>query len=189
MTGRTAAKSSSFYRFSTDEQEENDSSIPPIEDTRSNGHRPGVPLNGSLQADTAYSYIRFSSRKQEEGDSIRRQIEGTREWAKHNRVHLDTSLQIDKGISAFRGKNRDLGSLAAFLRLVENGRVIPGSYLVVEALDRLTREEIQPALLLILNLLQKGHPHCSTQTRGNGLRPQERHDAHHAHGRGAVPRA
>jgi hypothetical protein len=27
---------------------------------------------------------------------------------------------------------------------------------MVEALDRITREDIQPALLLILNLLQKG---------------------------------
>src|SRR5262249_39276510 len=97
-----------------------------------------------------------SSKKQEEGDFIRRQVEGTAEWAARNGVHLDTSLEPDRGISAFRGKNRDLGSLAAFLKLVESGRVLAGSYLVVEALDRLTREEIQPALLLILNLLQKG---------------------------------
>jgi DNA invertase Pin-like site-specific DNA recombinase len=106
--------------------------------------------------DIAFSYVRFSSKPQEQGDSIRRQIEGTRDWAKRNRIPLDNSLKIDKGISAFRGKNRDLGSLAEFLRLVEKGRVLAGSYLVVESLDRITREEIQPALLLILNLLQKG---------------------------------
>jgi hypothetical protein len=105
---------------------------------------------------SAYSYIRFSSKPQEEGDSIRRQVEITRQWAEREGIHLDTSLQPDKGISAFRGKNRDLGSLAAFLRLVETGRVLAGSYLVVEGLDRITRQEIQPALLLILNLLQKG---------------------------------
>ncbi len=105
---------------------------------------------------TAYSYIRFSSKKQEEGDSIRRQTELTSAWAKQNKILLDTSLQPDRGISAFRGKNRDLGALGAFLRLVENGRVLPGSYLVVESLYRLTRQEIQPALLLILSLLQKG---------------------------------
>jgi DNA invertase Pin-like site-specific DNA recombinase len=105
---------------------------------------------------TAYSYIRFSSKKQEEGDSIRRQTELTAAWAKRNSIHLDTSLAPDRGVSAFRGKNRDLGALGAFLRLVENGRVLPGSYLVVESLDRLTREEIQPALLLVLSLLQKG---------------------------------
>jgi DNA invertase Pin-like site-specific DNA recombinase len=107
-------------------------------------------------AEVAFSYVRFSSKSQEMGDSIRRQVEDTGAWAKRNGVHLDTSLKIDKGVSAFRGKNRDLGSLAEFLRLVERGRVLPNSYLVVEALDRLTREEIQPALLLILNLLQKG---------------------------------
>ncbi len=105
---------------------------------------------------TAYSYIRFSSKKQEEGDSIRRQVEDTTAWAERNGIHLDTSLQIDRGISAFRGKNRDLGSLSAFLKQVEGGRVLPGSFLVVESLDRLTRQEIQPAMLLILNLLQQG---------------------------------
>ena len=31
-----------------------------------------------------------------------------------------------------------------------------GSYLVVENLDRLSREDIQPALLLVLNLMQAG---------------------------------
>jgi DNA invertase Pin-like site-specific DNA recombinase len=112
--------------------------------------------NGDITTETAYSYIRFSSKKQEEGDSIRRQVEVTTEWAERRGVHLDTSLRHDRHISAFRGKNRDLGSLAEFLRLVETGRVQAGSYLVVEALDRLTREEIQPALLLVLNLLQKG---------------------------------
>jgi DNA invertase Pin-like site-specific DNA recombinase len=105
---------------------------------------------------TAYSYVRFSSKKQEEGDSIRRQLELTSAWAKRNKVHLDTSLQPDRGISAFRGKNRDLGALGAFLRLVEKDVVPPGSFLVVESLDRVTREEIQPALLLVLSLLQKG---------------------------------
>jgi DNA invertase Pin-like site-specific DNA recombinase len=105
---------------------------------------------------TAYSYVRFSSKKQEEGDSIRRQTERTTAWASRQGVHLDTLLSIDRGVSAFRGKNRDLGSLAEFLRQVESGRVGAGSFLVVEALDRITREDIQPALLLILNLLQKG---------------------------------
>src|SRR5262245_14751203 len=112
--------------------------------------------NTPMLTPTAYSYIRFSSKKQEEGDSIRRQTELTADWARRNRMHLDTSLAPDRGLSAFRGKNRDLGALGEFLRLVERGTVLPGSHLVVESLDRLTREEIQPALLLILSLLQKG---------------------------------
>jgi hypothetical protein len=40
--------------------------------------------------------------------------------------------------------------------LVEQGQVPRGSYLIIENLDRLTREHIQPALLLVLNLLQAG---------------------------------
>src|SRR5262245_43600027 len=95
---------------------------------------PGVPIMSKEPATspTAYSYIRFSSKKQEEGDSIRRQTELTAAWAKRHKMHLDTSLAPDRGISAFRGKNRDLGALGAFLRLVESGRVLAGSHLVVE---------------------------------------------------------
>ena len=104
----------------------------------------------------AYSYVRFSSKKQEQGDSIRRQTEATAAWAKRNGITLDTSLEPDCGVSAYRGKNTDVGSLGAFLRHVEAGRVLPGSCLVVESLDRLSRQQIQPALLLVLSLLQRG---------------------------------
>src|SRR5262245_19177135 len=91
----------------------------------------------------AFSYLRFSSKKQGAGDSIRRQYELAEAWAKKIGIPLDTSLRIDKGISAFKGKNADIGSLGEFLRLVENGRIPKGSYLVVESLDRLTRNDVQ----------------------------------------------
>jgi DNA invertase Pin-like site-specific DNA recombinase len=105
----------------------------------------------------AYSYIRWSSDKQKEGDSLRRQLEDTAAWCKRHKVLLDTRLTFkDEGTSAFRGKNRDLGALGAFLKLVEDGDIRPGSILIVESLDRLSREHVQPALLLILGLLQKG---------------------------------
>jgi DNA invertase Pin-like site-specific DNA recombinase len=108
----------------------------------------------------AYSYIRFSSKRQEEGDSIRRQSSGAKGWAEANKdklnVTLDTSLKPDKGVSAFKSQNADIGRLGEFLKLVERGRVAKGSYLVVESLDRLTRDDIQSALLLILKLLKDG---------------------------------
>src|SRR5262245_37525748 len=107
-----------------------------------------------------YSYIRFSTPQQLEGDSLRRQTEAARAWCERNGVHLDTSLTLhDLGKSAFAGKHRenpDRNALAAFLRLVEQGKVPRGSYLVLESLDRLSREHIQPALILALNLLQAG---------------------------------
>lgn len=108
----------------------------------------------------AYSYLRFSSAEQAKGDSIRRQTELRDAWLAKSGAILDTSASLrDDGKSAFTGehrKNPDRHALAAFLRLVEKGRVPKGSYLIVENLDRLSREHIQPALILFLNLLQAG---------------------------------
>ena len=39
---------------------------------------------------------------------------------------------------------------------MEDGKIPRGSYLIIENLDRLSREHIQPALLLVLHLLQAG---------------------------------
>jgi DNA invertase Pin-like site-specific DNA recombinase len=112
------------------------------------------------QSPVAYSYVRFSHPDQAKGDSLRRQTEKRDEWLRRNGVTLDTSLTLrDEGVSAFTGDHRDnpdRHGLAAFLKLVESGRVAEGSYLVVENLDRLSREDIIPALSLVLNLIQAG---------------------------------
>ena len=108
----------------------------------------------------AFSYLRFSSPEQAKGDSIRRQTEATDDWCRRNGVTLDTSLTLrDEGVSAFRGKNRenpDVHGLAAFLSAVKSGRVPAGSVLVLENLDRLTRESIVPAVNLFTGLLMAG---------------------------------
>jgi DNA invertase Pin-like site-specific DNA recombinase len=108
----------------------------------------------------AYSYVRFSTSEQLDGDSLRRQTEAAAEWCQRNSVCLDTSLTLrDLGVSAFRGKHRqnpDRNALAAFLKLVEQGRVPRGSYLVIENLDRLSREEEVPACNLLTGILMAG---------------------------------
>jgi DNA invertase Pin-like site-specific DNA recombinase len=107
--------------------------------------------------DTVYSYIRFSSKKQGGGRSIRRQEELRDAWAKKMGVTLDTSLKADKGVSSFKGKHRsDKHNLGKFLELVRRGDVAKGSYLIVESLDRLTREEVIDALSLLLDLIKAG---------------------------------
>lgn len=110
-------------------------------------------------AKLAYSYLRFSCRIQERGDSIRRQTELRDAWVARNKATLDTSVSLtDAGVSAFRGKNAtdDTSALRAFLNLVESGRIPAGSYLLVENLDRLSRQQILPALELFLGLLRQG---------------------------------
>jgi DNA invertase Pin-like site-specific DNA recombinase len=108
----------------------------------------------------AYSYVRFSTPDQAKGDSLRRQTEAAAAWCAKNHVTLDNSLTLhDLGKSAFTGKHRqnaDRHALASFLKLVESGRIPHGAHLIVEALDRLTREHIRPALTLVLNLIEAG---------------------------------
>jgi DNA invertase Pin-like site-specific DNA recombinase len=109
---------------------------------------------------TAYSYLRFSSADQAKGDSIRRQTEAAADWCKRNSIALDASLTLrDEGVSAFRGKNRenpDVHGMACFLQAVKTGRVPAGSFLILENLDRLTRESIVPAVNLFTGLLMAG---------------------------------
>jgi DNA invertase Pin-like site-specific DNA recombinase len=107
-----------------------------------------------------YSYLRYSSPQQAKGDSARRQQEATADWCRRHKVTLDTSLSLrDEGVSAFRGKHRenpDVHGLACFLQAVKSGRVPEGSYLVVENLDRLSREAIVPAVNLFTGILLAG---------------------------------
>jgi DNA invertase Pin-like site-specific DNA recombinase len=96
-------------------------------------------------AKIAFSYIRFSHPDQARGDSVRRQTARTDDWCKRNGAVLDTSLSLtDAGRSAYdRDEDSfDTYALAAFLKLVKGDRVPRdgSAYLVVENLDRLSRE-------------------------------------------------
>lgn len=105
----------------------------------------------------AYSYIRFSSTEQLKGDSLRRQSELSTKYAEVNDLELDTKLNLrDLGISAFDKSNLNKGALGQFLKLVENGQIARGSYLLVESLDRLSRDKVMDALGIFLNILNAG---------------------------------
>lgn len=108
---------------------------------------------------TAYSYLRFSNPEQEEGDSIRRQEQLRSDWLKrHPHVTLDNTLKPDKGVSGFKGKNRTnhKNALAQFLDLVQRGRIARGSFLLIENMDRLSREKPVVAVNLLTGLLLAG---------------------------------
>jgi DNA invertase Pin-like site-specific DNA recombinase len=104
----------------------------------------------------AFSYSRYSTPEQGQGDSIRRQIEASRAYAREHNLDLDESLQPDRGISAFKGKNRTEGNLGAFLDDVKTGRVPKGSALLVESLDRISREEVEEAMYQFLDIIRAG---------------------------------
>jgi DNA invertase Pin-like site-specific DNA recombinase len=104
----------------------------------------------------AISYKRFSSPKQANGDSHRRQTDLTEEYCKRRRLKLlDTYL--DAGLSGFTGANLSDGSaLRALLHAAKIGTFKPGTRLIVESLDRLSRREISTAVRLFLDILDTG---------------------------------
>jgi DNA invertase Pin-like site-specific DNA recombinase len=113
-----------------------------------------------MSSASAFSYVRFSSPEQSKGDSLRRQTDAAAAWCKRHKVRLDVGLTLrDLGKSAFTGehrKNPDRHALALFLKSVESGRVRRGDYLLIENLDRLSREEIVPAVNLLTGILLAG---------------------------------
>lgn len=68
----------------------------------------------------------------------------------HGLTPAPEALQ-DRGVSAFRGKHRRRGALGAFLEAARQGAIPVGSVLVVEDLDRFSREAPADALRLLLN--------------------------------------
>src|SRR5689334_22729871 len=116
--------------------------------TAANGKdAPNVPV--------VISYLRYSSAPQGEGNSIARQLEKSEAWAKANGLAFDQTLR-DEGVSAFRGANAATGALKSILRRIERHEIREGSTLVVENLDRLSRDEESVALELFLGIINKG---------------------------------
>ena len=106
---------------------------------------------------TAYSYCRFSQSSQLFGDSLRRQLQLSEAYAARHGLTIDTTLHLrDLGVSAFRGKNVKEGALAGFMEAIRLGRVKRGSFLLLESLDRLSRDEVGEALGLFLDIIRSG---------------------------------
>jgi DNA invertase Pin-like site-specific DNA recombinase len=97
----------------------------------------------------------MSTDAQLKGDSHRRQLETSDKYIADNRLELVERLS-DLGVSAFRGANVEYGALGRFLLAVREGKVEAGSYLIVEALDRISRQPTRIALQLFLELLNSG---------------------------------
>lgn len=88
---------------------------------------------------------------QSDGDSERRQTAKSVKYAAANDLELVQSY-ADLGISGWKGRNHKEGALGLFLEAVDAGTIPPGSVLLVEAFDRLTREGVLDALELLLRI-------------------------------------
>ena len=104
------------------------------------------------------SYGRFSMPQQAKGDSTKRQRDLANDYVKENGLPpiTDRFRLQDRGVSGFRGKNQNSGALSEFLAMVKSGEIPVGSILLVEDLDRLSRQAPEEALELFLGIIRAG---------------------------------
>lgn len=103
------------------------------------------------------SYTRFSTLVQAKGHSLLRQEDAAEQWCREHGHILDDTLRLrDLGVSAWSGANAETGALAELLKMAQNGELAPGSILIVEAMDRLSRQVLNKAIRLFMDLLESG---------------------------------
>ena len=103
----------------------------------------------------AISYIRYSTDQQQHGDSYRRQVDAAERYCEQHGLTLK-DIRLDQGVSGYSGRNRSEGALGALIEDVKTGRIQAGTTLIVESLDRLSRQAVEKALRLLLELVDLG---------------------------------
>ncbi|RVC70393.1 MAG: hypothetical protein EOS81_04735 [Mesorhizobium sp.] len=105
----------------------------------------------------AYSYIRMSTDIQLKGDSLRRQQQSSKAYADQNGLELAEAFKLeDIGVSAFKGANVSSGALGQFLALIKAGEIARGSYLLVESLDRISRQQVLDSIPVFFDIIKSG---------------------------------
>ena len=108
----------------------------------------------------AMSYLRFSDIQQGGGHSTARQTGGADEWSEKKGIEIVKRMG-DLGLSAWTGKHVKKGQLGAFLEMCKTEDFqaickVRDVYLIVESLDRLSREMIMTAVNQLSEIVHAG---------------------------------
>src|SRR5262245_5532235 len=105
-----------------------------------------------------YPYSRCSDPKQVRGHSLERQGDWPRQvCVEQGWIYDDTYALVDRGRSGFHQKNLSpTAGLTRFLNLIRRGSIAPGSVLILENLDRLSRAAVQKAQKIFQEILEAG---------------------------------
>ncbi|MET2898078.1 recombinase family protein [Vibrio rotiferianus] len=103
----------------------------------------------------AFSYIRFSKKIQSLGDSERRQTDIAKEYADKNNLELDESSFSDLGISGWNSSSKRQG-LEDMFTAIDSGAIPRDSHIVIEAIDRLSRQPIKETNKMIYRIIESG---------------------------------
>lgn len=99
----------------------------------------------------------LAPRSRQEATAAAAKHDLARAYAAQHGLVLDAGLSFrDLGVSAFHGRNAREGALRAFLDAVELGLVPRGSHLLIESLDRLSRDRVLAAQSLFLRIVEAG---------------------------------
>lgn len=103
----------------------------------------------------AYRYHRFSTDLQDKGTSLERQRRSTKLLCEKHQWEIVETIE-DKGVSAWKGDHLRVGELGKFTDRVAAGSIEAGSILVIENLDRLSREKLKNARRWIEDVNEAG---------------------------------
>lgn len=105
----------------------------------------------------AFSYVRFSDPKQLSGRSLERQTEAAAKYAAEHGLTLNKTLNLrDLGLSGFKSDHITKGALGKFFELVQAKKIAPGSLLIVEELDRFSRDNWKQSIAQFMQLMEAG---------------------------------
>jgi DNA invertase Pin-like site-specific DNA recombinase len=115
-----------------------------------------IPLTTGIETkpSVAYAYSRFSTVQQATGNSKQRQENFAANWPDAKKYEI--KYLHDAGVSAYTGKNRTIGQFGVYLGMLRSGRLGPKPVLLVENFDRISREELETAQSLFLEIIGLG---------------------------------
>lgn len=77
-------------------------------------------------------------------------------WLLQHTEFVASNLKaVDRGLSAFKGDHKSAG-LGDLLKAIEEGKIVAGDAIVIEAIDRITREQASSALHCITGIVRSG---------------------------------
>lgn len=103
----------------------------------------------------AIRYHRFSSRRQDKGSSIERQNDATRMLCEVKGWEIVETLE-DRGQSAWKGDHLSVGNLGKLRKRIDAGLIETPLMLVVENIDRLSRQGYRTARRWIEDVTDRG---------------------------------
>lgn len=105
----------------------------------------------------AICYVRWSSQEQGRGSTLERQLEVTGEHVEAMGWTVAEAPMIDRGKSAYTGQNIETGNLGKFAKsIIDKTRSAQNLVLVVEELDRLSRQPADVMLTWMSPLIRAG---------------------------------